>query len=93
MAIPQQTMKILGTLVLGKDHAFDWHAKSFALDRLKMVLLISLSTTLDRTIGLVQTKKPKREFNSPPLSLPYVQVVAVRGVESEQRVPAVQHTI
>jgi hypothetical protein len=29
MAIPQQTIKILGTLVLGKDHAFDWHAKSF----------------------------------------------------------------
>ena len=29
MAIPQQTMKILGALVLGKDHAFDWHAKSF----------------------------------------------------------------
>jgi len=36
MAIPQQTMKILGTPVLGKDHAFDWHAKSFALDTLKM---------------------------------------------------------
>jgi hypothetical protein len=35
MAILQRTMKILGTLVLGKDHAFDWHAKSFALDILK----------------------------------------------------------
>ena len=29
MAIPQQTIKILGTPVLGEDHAFDWHAKSF----------------------------------------------------------------
>src|ERR1700738_704171 len=29
MAIPQQTIKILGTPVLGEDHAFDWHAESF----------------------------------------------------------------